>query len=688
MPHDTLPDADWPRIPGYRIERRLGRGGMATVWLATQDALERRVAIKVMALDGGADDDTLARRFEHEARLIARLEHPGIVGIHAVGRLEDGRPYYVMPFLPNGDLSARALQDDERTILALLRAVLDALDYAHARGIVHRDVKPENVLFDEADRPRLADFGIALAARAEDGRITREGMALGSGGYMAPEQARGDAVDARADLYSLGVMAYELLVGEPPFRADEALALALMHAYDPIPRLPPRWAHWQRLIDRAMAKEPDRRFQSAAQMARALDRLAHRLDHPGHAALHWLQDAAAQWPRWRQPALRLGAGLLIGAAAALLLWPRGESPATTDGAPPPGDAAAGAQQAIAQRLQAAAEQLDRGALVEPPGDSAADHVLAVLRADPAEPRAARMLGQIFDALGARAARAIRAGLDEDAARALAQASQLAIGSGGRDGTDAAGVRAAAAAAFDAQLDTLLADGHADSARALPERMRALGLDPAPLSARLAALQPAGPGDRVRDPGGPALRWLPSAIRRGGMQRRLERPLALMEVPVSVGDYRRFADATARAPARCRARLSPLRLADARDWRDPGHAQSDASPVVCISHADAVAYAAWLSSRTGARYRLPSAHERELAILAARGGQAAVAGATISEWTADCSDAGCSRRITLDAGADGRRLPALRERREADRGFDGTGLRLVREIDPDQPPPAA
>ena len=227
-----------PEIAGYRVLRRLGQGGMAEVYLAIQLSLQREVAIKLLALENAVSDE-LAQRFEREARTIARLDHPHIVGIHEVGRSSTGLPYYTMPYLPNGDLGRRRLRGDSRAVLAVLRALVDALAYAHAHGVVHRDVKPDNVLFDKNDRPLLTDFGIALATTIDhDHRVTERGRTLGSSGYMSPEQARGSDVDARADLYSLGVVCHELLTGDLPFQGIDALSMAMAHVEDPVPRLP------------------------------------------------------------------------------------------------------------------------------------------------------------------------------------------------------------------------------------------------------------------------------------------------------------------------------------------------------------------------------------------------------------------------------------------------------------------
>jgi serine/threonine protein kinase len=260
--------SDLPRIAGYEITQRLGRGGMADVYLGTQLSLSRPVAIKV--LSGERTRSETVTRFEHEARTIARLDHPYIVSIFDVGRTADGRLYYTMPYLPRGDLAARDLHGNEAEIATIVRALCRALAYAHELGIVHRDVKPENVLFDHLDRPLLADFGIALTTH-ETMRVTREGSTIGSSGYMSPEQARGFAIDGRADLYSLGVVTYEMLSGDLPFHGPDTLSMALAHVEQPIPRLPLEHRRWQSFIDKAMAKDSAERFQSAAQMEAALD---------------------------------------------------------------------------------------------------------------------------------------------------------------------------------------------------------------------------------------------------------------------------------------------------------------------------------------------------------------------------------------------------------------------------------
>lgn len=291
-----------PSVPGYTISRHLARGGMAEVYVAEQIALQRPVALKIlrMAEAGGAD---AVERFEQETRLIAELSHPNIVGIHDVGHSSDGSLYYAMPFLPGGDLTARASPLPPAEIRRLLAALLDALRYAHGKGIVHRDIKPANVLFDEHGTPQLADFGVALRTLNSE-RLTQVGLTVGSTGYMSPEQARGMAVDARSDLYSVGVLAYELLTGHLPFRGADAVEIAIAQMEQKVPRLPKACAHWQGFIDKALARQLGQRFQSAMEMTTALDRIPDApplLAHRGRAlatVASVLALGLAAWALW------------------------------------------------------------------------------------------------------------------------------------------------------------------------------------------------------------------------------------------------------------------------------------------------------------------------------------------------------------------------------------------------------
>ncbi len=259
------------QIPGYQIVREISSGGMGTVLDAFQvNAGNRRVAIKMIRADHGADP-AFRKRFISEANC-AILEHPNIVRILDV-RDEAGQLFIVMEYLSGGDLAARIRAGmSPRDALAVVRQLAGALGHAHSRGLIHRDVKAANVLFRADGAAVLTDFGIAKF-RARDETITESGAVVGSPFYMSPEQAQAKSVDARSDLYSVGVLFYEMLVGSRPFAADRALAVLHMHIYDPVPPLPENLKAYQPLINRLMAKDPSDRFESAEVLVAAVDRL-------------------------------------------------------------------------------------------------------------------------------------------------------------------------------------------------------------------------------------------------------------------------------------------------------------------------------------------------------------------------------------------------------------------------------
>lgn len=257
-------------IPGYQIKREIGQGGMASVHLAVQTSLERQVALKVMS-PALAADPTFTRRFLQEARTLASLAHANIVQVFDVGVTPSQLHYFSMQYLPGGDFVSRAQRGlDEAELKRVLIGVSRALAYAHERGYVHRDVAPGNILFDSADNPVLTDFGIALAA-SQSTRITSTGFSVGTSHYMSPEQARGGDIDARSDLYSLGVLAWYGLTGKPPYDGADGFAVAYAHVFEAIPRLPPEQAHWQELIDRCLAKDPKDRYHDANEVLAAIE---------------------------------------------------------------------------------------------------------------------------------------------------------------------------------------------------------------------------------------------------------------------------------------------------------------------------------------------------------------------------------------------------------------------------------
>lgn len=266
-------------IPGYDIDGEIGEGAMASVYLATQRSLERKVALKVMAAALAADP-SFCERFLREGKTLARLSHPHTVTIHDIGNV--GELYYMaMEYLPNGTLKERiAAGLTPEQGLVYIRQIASALGYAHAQGLVHRDVKPANILFRADGTAVLSDFGIAKSLDDRT-QFTQAGFAVGTPSYMSPEQARGQEIDGRADLYALGVVLYEILVGKLPYNGTDALSTALAHLTEPLPELPLHHGRYQEVLKKLLAKDPAQRFPDAAALLLALDRLP--LEAPNEA---------------------------------------------------------------------------------------------------------------------------------------------------------------------------------------------------------------------------------------------------------------------------------------------------------------------------------------------------------------------------------------------------------------------
>jgi predicted Ser/Thr protein kinase len=257
----------------YEILEELGRGGMAIVFKAREKQLERDVAIKVLPFSLAFDKE-FVERFQREARTSAKLEHPSIIPIYRVGK--SGRViYFVMKFLrgkPLSNVLAGRVSLPPAEIRQVLLQVARALAYAHKSGIVHRDIKPDNIMFDEHGMAVVTDFGIAKAATG--GKLTGTGMSIGTPHYMSPEQARAQALDGRSDLYSLGVVAYQCLTGHVPFDGEDSFSIGYKHIMEELPA-PPLENYDQRtlfeIVKRLMAKSPDDRFQTAEELVQALE---------------------------------------------------------------------------------------------------------------------------------------------------------------------------------------------------------------------------------------------------------------------------------------------------------------------------------------------------------------------------------------------------------------------------------
>jgi serine/threonine-protein kinase len=325
-----------PRILAgrYELTRKIGSGGMGTVWSARDTTLGREVAVKVLH-EGLAQDTAFGERFRLEARNAARLAHPNVAAVYDTGD-DEGVPFIVMELVDGESLHARIQREGPlpvRDTVSITRRILAALGHAHDRGLVHRDMKPANVLLTGGGGVKVVDFGIAKVAGGAD--ITRTGALLGTAAYLSPEQAMGHEATHRSDLYALGCLMHAALIGEPPFGGDTPVAVAMRHTRDAVPpirsRRPDAPPEVEAVVMRALEKEPSRRYASAAEMAAALEAAGPEATLPAGAPT--VVMAASQpttplagtevLPRARAPARKTGPFLGIATAvllAALVVW--------------------------------------------------------------------------------------------------------------------------------------------------------------------------------------------------------------------------------------------------------------------------------------------------------------------------------------------------------------------------------
>lgn len=423
-------------IPGYKILKPIGEGGMASVFLAVQESLDREVALKVMSPVLAANAE-FAHRFLIEGKITAKLQHPNLVTVYDIGS-HNGVYYLAAEYIPGGTLKERVTAGGltNAEMLDIISDIAMGLDFAHQKGFVHRDVKPGNVLFRNDGRVVLADFGIAKAMDGSNSS-TVAGTSVGTPDYMSPEQARGEPVDGRSDLYSLGTMFYEMLVGHPPYQASDPFTVALMHVTQPVPQLPEETAWLQPLIAGLMAKMPGERYNTGAAFVDALQKLVasapesaqmHQASgrRAGSASSRLSGSGATQQrtrvgvsqvgarPRWVVPA-GLGGGVLVLAVSGWLLMSHGNAPTTATPANGGGDTTAAANsdpgtkplpadfqapqsidsptQEVDQWLNAGDALLENGLkeagrrLVTPPDNSALMYYNQVLQTDPQNARA-------------------------------------------------------------------------------------------------------------------------------------------------------------------------------------------------------------------------------------------------------------------------------------------------------------
>lgn len=576
-------DPDLPRIAGYAVEDALGSGGMATVYRGRQLTLDRPVAIKILRAIG-RDAAELNLRFEQEAQLIAALDHPNIVAIYEVTHTEQGNACYIMPLLPHGDLESRPRPMPEPEVKRILAAVLSALGHAHAKGVVHRDVKPANVLFDARGNPLLADFGVAMKLDS-DHRLTAHGRTVGSSLTMSPEQARGELVDGRSDLYSVGCLAFQLLLGYAPFDGNDFLAVALRHQQDPIPNMPPHLAHWQNFFQLALAKRPEDRYPDAEAMAQALTEL--QADYKGSSG------ARSGQPRNIRPMVAAAAALFLVVAA--LGWYSfrlvDETPSTT--------AAAAAHPEWAN-ISTAIEQRQ---WFDGSGNSADVLLTPMFAVEPIDSRALDLRDQLLDLVSADF-------IDSDDLRLKAWLPRWSALVNASHAQALPPVQRVVSALELRLRPALEAARNARDRSEAGEQLALAQLLPAPSTgfAELLGMVARFParGEPFRDGDGPDLLLIPAGRLPG-----FEAPFAVTRFEITRADYLRFAEASKRRPSSCRDGGRSL------SWRDPGFPQTATDPVVCVSFKDAQAYAAWLSVQSGRQYRLLNLSEWQALSKAAR-----------------------------------------------------------------------
>ncbi|MFK7996828.1 MAG: serine/threonine-protein kinase [Granulosicoccus sp.] len=403
---------DIPAIPGYEIYPRkpLGEGGFAKVFLAKHKSFQLDVALKIMDSEL-AKDPEFCKRFLREGRICAKLgTHPHIMNIYDIGCVDDSY-YFSMQLLTGPSLqdvlekkASVESQILDKHPLELLRPIVLALGYAHRHGFVHRDIKPANILFDEDGEAMLSDFGIAKSF--DQNTLSAAGAAIGTPAYMSPEQAQAaEELDGRSDIYSLGVVLFELLSGTQPYKSDTPIGTMLQHVNAPLPQLPEHQKRFQPLIDKLMAKDPAQRYSDSDELLVDFDRFLSTFVEGGGGGIgQILERCLSGFHQWRTPLI---ASVLIAALVPVGFWifQRSGSPiddpngrvTIDEPAVRPGRSTSLDPEVVAtiERLWSRAELFEAvGDLVAPPGSNALEVYEEILKIEPNHPEALRRKSEL------------------------------------------------------------------------------------------------------------------------------------------------------------------------------------------------------------------------------------------------------------------------------------------------------
>lgn len=366
-------------IPGYTVHGLLGKGGMAEVYLATQQSLHRKVAVKVLL---NAADQEFNTRFIQEGHIVASLHNPSIITIYDINQLADGRFYMAMEFVPGGDLAQhKGRVFEPHRALVIIRQIAGALAVVHGKGLIHRDIKPANILFRTDGTAVLTDFGIAKDMQV-DTEITHLGIAVGSPAYSSPEQTQCQRLDARSDIYSLGLILLEMLTGNNPYRGSNYTQTVLNQVQMPVPRLPAHLAMFQTLLERMLTKDPAGRLPDCQALLAALAQI--ELEDPDATqirpavAVATDSQSTATLKSPLRPVYRVLAGVLL--VGALVV----------------GGLHYQQQKQIRDWLLQAEQRLQQGQLIEPAEDSAEYYFQQVLQRDTDNADAMAGLQRVLD----------------------------------------------------------------------------------------------------------------------------------------------------------------------------------------------------------------------------------------------------------------------------------------------------